>query len=317
MQHLTPCPICDNHSDYNFSGRDIMFNKFERYDYYRCGQCDFAFQSPLPSPEKIASFYPENYMVYNPNTQFKLISSLRKSKLKSKFQYHHLDTSLFSDALYKLVGVLDKSYETIFKQKGTLLDVGCGNGRFLSGMKQLGWLTKGVEFNKGAADLCKQAGLDVHHGDLFSAKFDDKTFDVINVSHVIEHVPDPKSFFIELTRILKDDGTLIIKTPNSNALGRIYLNAYWYHNDVPRHLSLFSEESLSALGRLTSLNITHFYTRSSPKALLHSLDYANHSKVDSTKIKWKRALARVYVLVSEWKHMGDELFVVFTKHTSK
>ncbi len=290
-----------------------MFNQFERYDYYRCAQCDYTFQYPLPSLERIGSFYPENYMVYNPSTRYKSISALRKSKLKSRFQYHHLKTSLFGDALYKLMGAFDRSYEPTFKQGGVLLDVGCGNGRFLDGMQQLGWHTKGVEFNEGAANLCKKSGLDVHHGDLLSAKFDDETFDVINVSHVIEHVPDAKAFFIELARVLKKNGTLIIKTPNCDALGRTYLNTHWYHNDVPRHLSLFSKQSLNTLGNLVSLKMTRFYTRSSPKALLHSLDYANHSAIDSTKIKWKRTLARAYVFVSEWQHKGDELFVVFKK----
>lgn len=308
------CPICDNDSNYNFSGRDIMFNKFERYDYYHCNRCDFTFQYPTPYPEKVTSFYPKNYMVYNPDTQFKNISSFRKSKLKCRFLYQHLKTSLLTDALYKVLKFFDKSYEPYFKQSGRLLDVGCANGRFLNGMKQLGWEVKGVEFNEGAVNLCRQAGLDVHYGDLFSAKFDNASFDVINVSHVIEHVPDIKSFFNELARILKDNGTLIIKTPNSNALGRKYLNIHWYHNDVPRHLSLFSEKSLITLGNLVALKLTFLKTRSSPKALLRSLDYANNSSVDSTKIKWKRLLANAYVYFSEWQNKGDELFVVFIKH---
>ena len=52
-----PCPICQQPSTYSFSSRDLMFNHQERYDYQCCTACHFIFQHPLPSLEKIATFY--------------------------------------------------------------------------------------------------------------------------------------------------------------------------------------------------------------------------------------------------------------------
>lgn len=315
MKQPTPCPVCNQSSQYDFSSRDLMFGHFERYDYHRCTSCHFIFQYPLPTAEQISTFYPNEYEVYEEQSRLKKVSGLRKSILKKYYGYSHLSTSTFNDFICFIPKLFYKNYEVHFNSNGNLLDVGCGNGRYLDGMKKLGWQTKGVEFNESAVRVCKLSGLDVHHGDLFSANFGNDSFDVINVSHVVEHVPNPKELFAEFSRILKKDGTLIIKTPNSEALGRALFNTNWYANDVPRHIYLFSEKNIKVLTSICKLKVQLLITRTSPKIILNSLDYVTtNSKVPSKKVKWKRLIARTYVLFAQCKRQGDELFVVFTKH---
>jgi 2-polyprenyl-3-methyl-5-hydroxy-6-metoxy-1,4-benzoquinol methylase len=291
-----------------------MFNFYERYDYHSCSNCGFIFQHPLPTLEQISSFYPKEYEVYEEESRLKKISSFRKSVLKKYYGYTHLKTNPLNDALCFITKFFSNKHEVHYKLDGKLLDVGCGNGRYLDGMKKLGWQTKGVEFNESAVGVCNLSGLNVHHGDLFSANFEKDSFDVINVSHVIEHVPNPKEFFTELSRVLKENGTLIIKTPNSEALGRKFFNTNWYANDVPRHLYLFSEKNLNVLADLCGLKISQLQTRSSPKIILNSLDYVLSNKAKpSKKIKWMRLIAKAYVAFAHFKKRGDEIFVVFTK----
>lgn len=315
MSQTISCPICNSPSQYEFSSRDLMFNHFERYDYQCCTKCDFVFQHPLPTSEKIASFYPSDYDVYEEQSRIKKVSALRKSFLKKYYGYLHLKTLSITDLLSGIAHLFHKNHEIAFVQNGILLDVGCGNGRYLDGMKKLGWQVKGVEFNESAINVCKLSNLDVHHGDIFSANFKDNTFDIINVSHVVEHVPHSKEFFAELTRVLNKNGTLIIKTPNSNALGRALFNTNWFANEVPRHLYLFSEKNLSLLAQTHGLHTQQIKTRSSPKIILNSIDYVSANKsVPSKKLKWKRLIARVYVWAAKHKNQGDEIFAVFTKN---
>lgn len=291
-----------------------MFNHDERYDYHSCVACHFVFQYPLPSSEKIATFYPDDYSVYEEQSRLKLISGIRKSILKKYYGYSHLSTSVFNDLVSPVLKLFNQKFEVSYTKNGKLLDVGCGNGRYLDGMKKLGWQTQGVEFNASAVEVCKLSGLTVHHGDLFSAHFESNNFDVINVSHVIEHVPNPVAFFTELARVLKPNGSLVIKTPNSLALGRKLFNTNWYANDVPRHLYLFSYQNLSVLANNCGLKLQQFKTSSTPKIILNSLDYvAENTKTPSKKVKWKRALARLYVWLAQYKQQGDEIFAVFTK----
>ena len=291
-----------------------MFNHQTRYDYHRCVSCHFVFQHPLPSLENIAAFYPDDYSVYEEQSRLKRVSAIRKSILKKYYGYSHLPTSPFNDLVSPLLKYFSPSYEVPYVKNGKLLDVGCGNGRYLDGMKKLGWQTYGVEFNASAVEVCKMSGLTVHHGDLFSAHLDSNSFDVINVSHVIEHVPNPLAFFTELARVLKPNGSLVIKTPNSMALGRKLFNTNWYANDVPRHLYLFSYQNLFVLANNCGLKIQQFQTNSTPKIILNSIDYVTeNTKTPSKKVKWKRVLARLYVWLAQYKQQGDEIFAVFTK----
>lgn len=308
------CPICDSTSQYDFSSRDLMFDHYVRYDYQRCTNCNFIYQHPIPNADQISSFYPDDYMVYEEKSRLKNLSNFRRSILKKYYGYTHLNTSPLSDFLCFISHKLNNNYEVPFVTNGYLLDVGCGNGRYLDGMKKLGWNVKGVEFNEGAVNVCKLSNLDVHHGDLFSANFDSDSFDVINISHVIEHVPNPKELFTELSRILKKNGILIIKTPNSNALARALFNTNWYANDVPRHIYLFSEKNLSFLADICGLKMLQLKTRTSAKNILNSIDYVmNNQATPSRKVCWKRLLARIYVFIAQLKKQGDEIFSVFIK----
>jgi ubiquinone/menaquinone biosynthesis C-methylase UbiE len=131
-----------------------------------------------------------------------------------------------------------------------LLDVGCGDGRFLLQMRQLGWDTCGVDFDAKAIEIIRQRhGLDVRAGELASHHFPDDTFDALTMSHVIEHVFDPVALLTEARRILKPNGRLIATTPNNQSLGRQMFQTSWFGMDPPRHIQLFSPKSLAECAR--------------------------------------------------------------------
>lgn len=309
------CPICDQDALYDFSSRDLMFNHFKRFDYHRCTHCALIFQQPAPEPETISSFYPDEYDIYEESTRLKKISPLRAAALYERAGYHHLKTDILHRLLVRLMDLfISADIEIPYVSNGHLLDIGCGNGRFLHGMQQLGWTVKGVEFNASAVKTCRKSQLDVHHGDLFSAEFPDASFDAINLSHVIEHVPDPKALFIEMARILKPGGLLLLKTPNSQALGRALFNTNWFANEVPRHLYLFSQRNLQTLGEQCSLKMTNMQTSTSQKIILNSVDYViNNRGKPSKRIGWRRLLAKPYVWLAQCKGRGDEIQVAFSK----
>jgi len=123
---------------------------------------------------------------------------------------------------------------------GSLLDVGCGNGDFLLRMKHLGWNAQGIDPDPLAVLAAQERGLSVQTSSLDEAGFPDKSFDVITMSHVIEHVPDPIELLKECRRVLKKGGQLILLTPNPESLGRRAFGYWWYGWEPPRHLMIFS-----------------------------------------------------------------------------
>jgi SAM-dependent methyltransferase len=75
----------------------------------------------------------------------------------------------------------------------------------------------------------------------------DAHFDVILMSHVIEHLPDPLDELIECRRILKPSGSIVIATPNARGLGHLAVGRHWLGLDPPRHLQIFTAKALTRL----------------------------------------------------------------------
>lgn len=308
------CPLCNAEGRFAYAGRDLLFDRPETYDYYQCTGCDAVFQYPPAAVDVIAGFYPDAYRVYEREDKVKEPSNLKKGVLRTKYGYHHLRVPAIYRLLAPIASVLTYKDGIPYKPNGRALDVGCANGRFMRALRALGWSCEGVDFNINAVNTCRAQGLKVHHGDLESAHYDDASFDLITARHVIEHLPDPSSFVGEAGRILRPGGQLLIATPNSQALGRQWFRQYWFANDVPRHLILFSPSNLDALVVRHSLKRVTLRLNTSPKGILNSIDYktGNRKKPSHKKKSW-RLLAKPYVLFAGILSRGDEIFAIYEK----
>jgi 2-polyprenyl-3-methyl-5-hydroxy-6-metoxy-1,4-benzoquinol methylase len=128
--------------------------------------------------------------------------------------------------------------------RGRLLDVGSGSGALLDRMRALGWEVEGVDVDASAVENARRKGLNVHLGDLEGCKFPDGSFDVVTLSHVIEHVEDPQRLLRECHRILKPSGRLVLVTPNAQSWGHRVFRDRWRGLEVPRHLFVFTVSTL-------------------------------------------------------------------------
>lgn len=312
-----PCPVCGAAADYAYSGRDLMYDLHQRYDYFACPDCACAFLHPMPDMATIASFYPDDYMVYDEEKRTREIGPLRLALLRRTRGYRHLPAPPHFRLLAALAAPFMTATTPAWEGGGRMLDVGCGNGRFLNSMRALGWSVEGVEFSAAGTRAARLSGLTVHHGDLASAAFPDACFDLVTARHVIEHIPEPHAFIAEVARILRPGGRLLIETPRSDALGRRWFDTRWYANDVPRHLVLFAPSNLERLCAGHGLRKSSLVSETTPKIFLNSLDYVigNRGR-PSKKIAWRRFLARIYVRLARRRGGGDTMQMTFTRPTT-
>lgn len=143
------------------------------------------------------------------------------------------------------------------KAKGAVLDIGCGQGLFLKQFADRGWRTVGIEVSSAAAFHAREVqGLDVLVGERATHELADDSFDIICLWHVLEHTQQPKFLLSEARRILKNDGKLLLSVPNFSSLEARLGNQGWFHLDVPRHVTHFTQQGLQSTLDDTGWEIT-------------------------------------------------------------
>ncbi|HVO95801.1 MAG TPA: class I SAM-dependent methyltransferase, partial [Terriglobales bacterium] len=157
-------------------------------------------------------------------------------------------------------------------------DVGCGGGGYLYRLRQWGWDTYGVEPSETGAEQARRLGLNVKHGSLQSAAFDNEFFDVIRLSNVLEHLPDPTSTLHEIRRILKSDGRVYITVPNTRSLVFHLFRENWYALDAPRHVISYSPKSLTTLAERTGFQMQSMNFAAGPFNFVRSMKYLGDEK---------------------------------------
>jgi SAM-dependent methyltransferase len=209
------------------------------------------------------------------------------------------------------------------KTKGTLLEIGYGTGTTLANLRDLGWKVNGIDFDVKAAEAARlNFNINVISGSLVEANYTRNQFDAILMSHVIEHIFDPVIFLTECSRILKPGGRLVILTPNINSIGSKRFTRSWIHLDPPRHLYLFSKQTLCEVAAKAGLLPVKYKTtvRDNNLSWLMSMEISKSGKWEnSTKPRfWRKIQAKtyqVYALIKLCKNSdsGDEIVLTFTK----
>ena len=105
-----------------------------------------------------------------------------------------------------------------FPAGSSVLEIGFGNGSFLTYSKENKWNICGIEINEDLVKTAIGCGFDVRHSDNLMA-FDDNSFDLIVAFDVLEHIPqDALSNFVkEVRRILKFNGFFLARFPNGDS----------------------------------------------------------------------------------------------------
>jgi SAM-dependent methyltransferase len=96
-----------------------------------------------------------------------------------------------------------------------LLDVGCGTGGYLLAAQALGMTACGVEPSETHSRIGRERfGLDISTGYLMPENMTER-FNIIILSHVIEHIYEPREFIARLVTVLAPGGILVVVTPNA------------------------------------------------------------------------------------------------------
>jgi len=247
------CVYCQmSESERLYSTSDIFNHQFT---INRCHHCSAYFLAPPPDAAMLAQAYDESYY------------GAGEDKFSEGLIERVLD--YFRDRRARLVAKL-------MGGQGRALDIGCGNGRFLSSLGRHGNIdTFGIEIPGGSADrAAKIAGIKLKLGRLEHGDFDAQYFDAVTLIHVFEHLTEPSMTLDVIHEILKPGGLLYMSFPNIDSLQSRWFKGKWLHLDPPRHLFFFGTKEFKKLMAERGFKLiqeSHFNIRYNPFGMQQSL----------------------------------------------
>ena len=213
-----------------FHARDTLLGGAERYRIVQCRRCGLAYLNPRPTRLAMAEHYPADYFNELGGGGV-AASSVRR---------------VFKGVLTRLTGGIAPKVERL--APGRLLDVGCGDGRYLAFFRDLGWEAHGTDPSPVAVERARTRGLNVAlPGELAEAAYPERHFDLVILRYTIENMHHPLATLQEVRRVLKDDGAVFVSAPSiSSPVARVFRH-YCAYVEAPRHLYFFSPATLPAL----------------------------------------------------------------------
>ena len=281
------CNLCGG------TGRRHLFAK-HGYDLVQCTDCALAYIDNPPDAQGIKAIYTASASYHDTLLEEGSAGAMRQARIADQ---HMAMLRRFRPDTTGL----------------RILDIGCSSGIFLDRARAAGMVPAGAELSPDTAAFARgHYGLDVHEGDWREAGYADRTFDIITLFDVIEHLPDPARELNDLRRLLKPGGLLLQSTPDIDGLFPRWSQKlakrldYWPHPEPPHHLFQFSQATLSRMVEEHGYRVT---------AAHHTaIDFAYNfggpkSWRESPKMLAYAALFAPIAAIGKWTGQGDWLYL--------
>lgn len=223
----TRCPNCRGATRHAFDKNG--------YTLVRCRRCGLEFVDPIPDDASLRAQYDdEEWFGWTSVSRSDAdVQSLRSS-----------DAALPASQRRAYDEILDAAEDEI-GGKGSILDIGCGNGPLLLRARDRGWEPHGLETSEWAVGFDREVlDLDVRRGVLEDHPFGGERFDVVTLIHSLEHMPRPVAALRAVHDLLTDRGIVRVEVPNTASLGRRVHREDWRGYVPPSHLWYFTRETL-------------------------------------------------------------------------
>lgn len=311
--HPDICPELIGVQDLSFRCAPGLWN------FWRCKSCESLFLNPRPTMESISDAYRSYYTHYSVTVSSSWFQKF-VTKIRNEYDYHWFHVNKNPRFNFKsrvfllpLLPFLKKKFplERLNNlPRGSLLDVGAGNGDFIEICTDMGHLTEGLEIDQYAVKFAKSRGIQVEQASFEHLYSYDKRYDYVTCLHVMEHVHYPANLITMMLRVLKPGGKLFISWPNPHSFLLRWFGKYWRGLEAPRHLTLYSKSAISVL--LNNLQVTAFSFIHSP-AYTFSASWVMSGRNNSLGIRlFNKALFGV-TSQGKTKHTEDFICIEITK----
>lgn len=255
---MNRCIICNSHQEFAF--------KKHGYTLLRCPQCGL-YRTILPGSYRqfLKTYYAKSYFT--------------GSRTKAGYADYLDDAPVIRRNAHNYLKLILQH-----KPSGRrLLDVGCATGIFMLQAQDQGFAVSGLDASAYAISQAKKIfPHQVKLGTLTAVKFPPRSFDLITLFDVFEHLHDPQKGLARCRHLLRSGGLLVINTGNTNSFLAKIEGPKWHFFIPPQHLYFYSDSNLKQLLKLHGFKILGIYTTGkhiSLRYLWHLMRTINHSRL--------------------------------------
>lgn len=258
---LHTCSVCDSTSIQKvYRCSEKMFGWGGEFIYFQCGTCGCLQIAEIP--DDLEKYYPTNYYSFKvppADTQ-----GWRNKLAGLRDRYTVTRRGIAGPLLNRIYPTTDIHITSNIPPLGriplrldsSILDVGCGNGFMLTVLKRAGFKSlQGIDPFM-AADSEPMPGLHLRKQSLDQVE---KTFDVIVLNHVFEHVCDGLQTLEQCRERLNPGGTVLLRFPTADSAAWERYRENWAQLDCPRHLFLHTRKSFELLADRARLRVDQWY----------------------------------------------------------
>ena len=268
------CDLCGSRNAPTVTdSRDYWHGFGGTFPVVQCGSCGLVYLNPRPTESCIGAFYPEDYYAYGATKR------LPRVRVRTRIKRAIRARRLLAQIALLFPGLRNAARDFPIREDipewtppGRMLDVGCGSGGVLSAMFDMGWHVVGLEPNAAAAAVARTNGHEVWCQSAGDPLPSDLPFDLILVSHTLEHLHSPRRALTSFRTVLRpSSGRIVLEVPNLDSLFTRLFQGLGTAFDTPRHLYLFGPATLERLLVETGFEVLRVRHRSDPRQIAKSL----------------------------------------------
>lgn len=254
----TLCVVCgSSKTTEEARSRDYIYGTSAMvFVFVKCVSCGHVYLNPRPAPSMISTIYPETY------------PSFTSKFSKARSPIHVVKSQVMKHRM--------RYFDTLLKQGGRVLDVGCGDGQLLIDIKKryprveawgLDW-----HFSASMRDRLAMNSIRLCEGLVEQVDLPKAHFDLVIMNQLIEHLWEPQRALKSIWYSMKPDGLLTIETPNPDGYDRkLFLKGTWGAYYTPRHLNLFSASNLQRFLSENGFSVLQHYNLCAPLTWTYSV----------------------------------------------
>lgn len=245
------CRICGNaEGNRTLTAREMMFGMRDAFEYIECSACGCVQIASVPAD--LSRYYPNDYYSYAaPHREGAIRRALQRMRADHLLGWPNLAGWVMTRR-YGVPPGIDYVRHARVSRSQSVLDIGCGSGELLLGMRSYGFkhLTGVDPFVE--RDIDYGNGVRVWKRNIHQHN---ETHDFIMLHHTFEHMDEPAAAMMRIRGLLNPGGTVLIRLPVASGAAFATYRSDWVQLDAPRHLFLHTPKSLERIAQQAGLSI--------------------------------------------------------------